>query len=81
VNSRQAEVLMPDTGFTIHPTGIYTSDDLCAMLDVSLTALTEARRSGALRWARKGRRVIFLGEWIITWLQQGARQEVVDATS
>jgi hypothetical protein len=59
---------MSDT-ITIHPTGIYTSDDLCAMLDVSPQTLADARRSGALRSTRKGRRVIYLGEWVLDWLR------------
>jgi len=65
---------MLDT-ITIHPTGIYTTDDLCLMLDVSAQTIAEARRSGALRGARKGRRVVYLGEWVLAWLrseQEGA---------
>jgi hypothetical protein len=59
---------MPDTA-TIHPTGLYGTDDLCAMLDVSPQTLADARRSGALRAVRKGRRVIYLGEWVLDWLK------------
>jgi hypothetical protein len=59
---------MPDTN-AIQPTGIYSTDDLCAMLDVSPVTVAEARRSGALTSTRKGRRVIYLGEWILTWLR------------
>jgi hypothetical protein len=60
---------MPDT-VTIHPTGIYSTDDLSAMLDVSGDALAEARRTGALRAVRKGRRWIYLGEWVLDWLRR-----------
>jgi hypothetical protein len=60
---------MPDT-ITIYPTGIYSGDDLCAMLDVSPSTLAEARRAGDLRATRKGRRWIYLGEWVLTWLRQ-----------
>ena len=56
---------------TIHRTGIYTTDHLCKMLDVSQQNLAAARRSGALRAARKGRRIIYLGEWVLGWLQEG----------
>jgi hypothetical protein len=59
---------MPDTA-TIHPNGVYGTDDLCAMLDVSPQTLAEARRAGALRSVRKGRRVIYLGEWVLAWLR------------
>jgi hypothetical protein len=64
---------MPDT-IAIHQTGIYGTDDLCAMLDVSPETVVEARRAGTLRFSRKGRRVIFLGEWVLAWLRAG--QEV-----
>ncbi|HKB39798.1 MAG TPA: helix-turn-helix domain-containing protein [Gemmataceae bacterium] len=56
---------MPNTITAIHPTGIYNTDDLCAMLDVSPQTLAEARRDGTLRATRKGRRVIYLGEWVL----------------
>jgi hypothetical protein len=59
---------MPDT-ITIHPTGIYGTDDLSEMLDVSLDTQADARRSGSLRFARKGRRIIHLGEWVLDWLR------------
>jgi hypothetical protein len=62
------EALMPDT-ITIQPTGIYSNDHVCAMLDVSPDTLAEARRSGALRAVRKGRRWIYLGEWLLSWLR------------
>jgi hypothetical protein len=64
---------MPDT-ITIQPTALYGTDDLCAMLDVSPQAVAQARRSGALASARKGRRVIYLGEWVLAWLRLDARE-------
>jgi hypothetical protein len=60
---------MPDT-ITIHQTGIYTTDDLCEMLDVSPQTMADARRSGTLRATRKGRRLIYLGEWVLAWLRR-----------
>jgi len=56
---------------TIQPTGIYTAADLSRMLDVSPDTQAEARRNGALRYVRKGRRTIYLGEWVLTWLRGG----------
>jgi Helix-turn-helix domain len=60
---------MPDT-FTIEPNGVYGNDDVCTMLDVSPQTLAGARRTGALRAARKGRRWLYLGEWLLEWLRQ-----------
>jgi hypothetical protein len=53
----------------IQPTGVYTNDDLSVLLDVSPETLAKARHSRALRWVRKGRRVIYLGEWVLDWLR------------
>lgn len=54
---------------TIQPTAIYSNDQLCKLLDVSPDGLAEARRSGALRATRKGRRLLYLGEWVLSWLR------------
>jgi hypothetical protein len=54
---------------TINPLSVYTGDQLSSMLDVSEATLAEARRSGALRATRKGRRVLYLGEWVLDWLR------------
>lgn len=69
---------MPDT-FTIQPTGIYSTDDLCAMLDVSPQTLADARRAGQLHATRKGRRTIYLGEWVLAWLRAGLAEGRRDA--
>jgi hypothetical protein len=67
---------MPDT-ITIHPTGVYSTDAVCAMFDVSPQTLAAARRSGELRAVRKGRRWVHLGEWLLEWLRaDGERREV-----
>lgn len=60
---------MLDT-ITIQPTGVYSTDDLCAMLDVSPETLAYARRLGELKATRKGRRIIYLGEWVLAWLRE-----------
>jgi hypothetical protein len=65
---------MPHTIATIHPTAVYSNDDLSSLIDVSPDALAKARRSGALRWVRKGRRVIYLGEWVLDWLRAGGEE-------
>jgi hypothetical protein len=65
---------MPNT-VSIDPLAIYTGDQLSAMLDVSEVTLAEARRSGALRSVKKGRRVLYLGEWVLDWLRADAGKE------
>jgi hypothetical protein len=63
---------MSDTP-TIHPNGVYRTDDLCALLDVSPQTVAEARGSGALAAARKGRSWVYLGEWVLDWLRGDRR--------
>jgi hypothetical protein len=70
---------MPET-ITINPLAVYTADQLSAMLDVSESTLAEARRSGALRATKKGRRRIYLGEWVLAWLRDETAKEVSRAS-
>jgi hypothetical protein len=67
---------------SIEPMGVYDDTSLQASIGISPTSLAQARRSGKLRFARTGKRVLYLGRWIIEWLEQDAaegRQEVADA--
>jgi hypothetical protein len=60
---------MPEV-ITLNPLAVYTAEQLATMLDASDATLAEARRTGALRTVRKGRRVLYLGEWVIDWLRR-----------
>jgi hypothetical protein len=53
----------------INPFAVYSTDQLSAMLDASEQTLADARRSGALRFTKKGRRVLYLGEWVLDYLR------------
>jgi hypothetical protein len=59
---------MSVAGFKIDPAAIYDDDSLYAALGISFQALAVARRERALRFARKGRRILYLGEWVTAWL-------------
>jgi excisionase family DNA binding protein len=54
---------------TIELLRLYSTDEVCELLDVSREALGRARKSGALRAVRPGRRVMFLGEALLAWLR------------
>jgi hypothetical protein len=63
--------------FSIEPDLIYIEPDLIyddgpLVLDLGMSggALAKARRSGALRYTRKGGRVLYLGRWILDWLEK-----------
>jgi hypothetical protein len=53
---------------TIEPNGVYDDTLLRVALDVGTQTLSSARRSGRLRFARKGHRIFYLGQWVIDWL-------------
>lgn len=55
--------------FQIHPDGIYDDGTLVLNLGVSSSTLLQARRTGRLRFSRKGKRILYLGRWILEWLE------------
>jgi hypothetical protein len=63
---------MPATGTRIDPAAVYDDAALYSALEISYQALARARREGRLRFTRKGRRILYLGEWVIEWLSDGA---------
>jgi hypothetical protein len=67
------------TAVSIDPTGIYDDPLLCDLLGVGAQTLARARRSGELRYTRKGQRVLYLGEWVLEWLRAEVRREVARA--
>lgn len=58
----------------IHPDGVYSDGDLRVLLGVTDAALSRARREGRLRHSRQGKRVIYRGVWVISWLEADADQ-------
>ncbi len=63
-----------DLNFSIVPDGVYDDSALVLGLGLTHAALAQARRTGELRYARKGRRVLYLGQWIVDWLK-GSKTE------
>jgi len=64
---------------SIEPSALY--DDGALQLAAGLTpaTLARARRSGRLRHTRQGKRVLYLGQWLLDWLEAESRQGVCDA--
>jgi hypothetical protein len=56
----------------IDPDGVYDDDVLYASLELSSATLARARRDGRLRYTRQGRRVLYLGRWLLDWLSAEA---------
>lgn len=57
---------------SIKPGALY--DDGALHLSTGLTpaALAKGRRSGELRYTRQGKRTLYLGQWVLDWLQATA---------
>jgi hypothetical protein len=62
---------------------VYDDGAVLLALDIPTATLARARRTGRLRYTRQGRRILYLGQWLLDWLQtEGERREgVADATS
>jgi hypothetical protein len=57
---------------TIAPDGLYDDTSLFETLGLTPTALASARRAGTLRYTRQGKRTLYLGRWILDWLEAAA---------
>jgi hypothetical protein len=55
-------------GVQLHPHAVYDDGALYCELGLTATALARARRSGRLRFTKQGKRILYLGQWIIDWL-------------
>jgi hypothetical protein len=53
---------------SIQPDAFY-DEQLFQALEVSAATLARARREGRLRYTRKGKRTLYLGQWVLDWLR------------
>ena len=66
---------MPST-LSIDPNAIYDDGTISLALDLPLATLAQARKKGQLRYTRKGKRIFYLGKWVLDWLTADSdRQE------
>jgi hypothetical protein len=68
------------TACKIDPGQVYDDGAVVLALNVSSSTLARARRDGTLRFARKGKRVFYLGEWLIDSLRGDASKEAGHTT-
>jgi len=61
----------------IEPDAVLDEDSLGEALGVSDQVLLRARREGRLRFSKQGNRVLYLGHWVLDWLQADASQKGV----
>lgn len=67
---------MPVT-YRIDPEQWYDIGAVVLALDIPSSTLARARRKGQLRYTRKGRRVLFLGRWLLDWLTDASGESEV----
>lgn len=53
----------------IDPHAVFDDGALYQLLGLSSNTLAEARKAGTLRFTRKGNRTLYLGQWILNWLE------------
>lgn len=63
----------PD-GRRLDPDAVYSDGELRMLLGITDAALSRAKREGRLRCSRQGKRTIYRGAWIISWLEADADQ-------
>ncbi len=54
--------------FPIDPGAVYDDGVIVLTLDIPSATLVRARRNGQLRYTRQGRRILYLGQWLLDWL-------------
>ena len=59
----------------LDPLGVYDDGTLHLLLGLSQTALVNARRAGEIRHTRKGHRTLYLGQWVLDWLESTSQQD------
>jgi hypothetical protein len=63
------------------PDAFYHDGQLRLLLGITTATLIAARREGRLLFTRKGKRLLYRGQWVIDWLNQAQRrQEVRDVS-
>jgi hypothetical protein len=56
----------------IDPPALYDDASLRQALGLTPAALAAGRRSGKLRYFRKGKRTLYRGDWVLRWLESDA---------
>jgi hypothetical protein len=54
---------------SIDPNAVYDDGALVMALGIPSATIVRARRQGELQHTRKGRRSLYLGRWVISWLE------------
>lgn len=58
------------------PRAIYDGRTLSTTPGIPQATLANARRSGTLRYTRQGSRFVYLGQWVLDWIESESKQDV-----
>ena len=61
---------------SISPGGVYDDGALYLALGFTAGSLAKARRCCELPFTCKGKRTLYLGQWVLDWLKADSRQGV-----
>ena len=64
---------------SIAPDDVLDDGALYLALGLTPATLSQARRSGDLRFSRKGKRTFYLGQWVLDWIKADSQQEATNA--
>jgi hypothetical protein len=59
----------------IDPEAIYDDGAIVSALGIPSATLVRARTTGALRSTRKGKRILYMGQWVLDWLTADTRRQ------
>jgi hypothetical protein len=58
--------------------GWYADGAVRLLFEMPSATLCRARRTGGLRFARRGQKIWYRGQWLIDWLERGKAQAARD---
>ncbi len=58
--------------FVIEPSAVYSEADVRLGLGLTSATMTRARREKRLRFSRQGNSFLYLGQWLLDWLEEDA---------
>jgi hypothetical protein len=56
----------------IEPEALFDDGALYQCLGLTPASLAAGRRAGTLRYTRQGKRILYLGKWVVAWLESAA---------
>ena len=62
--------------YPVNPTSIYDDSTIQQSLGISAESLKRARKMRKLRFAKNGHRILYLGRWLIDWLESEATDQL-----